>query len=116
MRKSNDHGARGRAALRVWRNSRSRRLLAWSAVLLAALCRSAGIPARVAAGLVYLRGRFYYHAWNELYLNEWVAVDATLGQFPADVTHIKFIEGDMEDQVKVLNLIGKLKIEVVDYK
>jgi len=86
------------------------------AVLMAALCRAAGIPARVAAGIVYMRGRFYYHAWNELYLNEWVPVDATLGQFPADVTHVKFVQGDMEDQLMVLNLIGRLKIEVVDYK
>ena len=86
------------------------------AVLMAALCRAAGIPTRVVAGLVYLRGRFYYHAWNELYLNDWVPVDATLNQFPADVTHVKFIEGDMEEQVMVLNLIGRLKIEVVDYK
>ena len=86
------------------------------AVLMAALCRAAGIPTRVVAGLVYLRGRFYYHAWNELYLNDWVPVDATLNQFPADVTHVRFIEGDMEEQLKVLNLIGRLKIEVVDYK
>lgn len=86
------------------------------AVLMAALCRAAGIPARVAAGIVYMRGRFYYHAWNELYLNEWVPVDATLGQFPADVTHVKFVEGDMEEQLMVLNLIGRLKIEVVDYQ
>jgi len=86
------------------------------AVLLAAMCRAAGIPARVVAGLVYLRGRFYYHAWNEVYLNDWVQVDATLNQFPADVTHVKFIEGDMEEQLMVLNLIGRLKIEVVDYK
>jgi len=86
------------------------------AVLMAALCRAAGIPARVAAGIVYMRNRFYYHAWNEVYLNEWVPVDATLGQFPADVTHVKFVEGDMEDQLMVLNLIGRLKIEVVDYK
>ncbi len=86
------------------------------AVLMAALCRAAGIPARVAAGLVYLRGRFYYHAWNELYLNEWIAVDTTLDQFPADVTHVKFVDGDMEEQLRVLNLIGRLKIEVVDYQ
>jgi hypothetical protein len=86
------------------------------AVLMAALCRAAGIPARVVAGLVYVRGRFYYHAWNELYLNDWVPVDATLNQFPADVTHVRFIEGEMEEQLKVLNLIGRLKIEVVDYK
>jgi hypothetical protein len=37
------------------------------AVLLAALARASGIPARVEAGLVYLNGRFYYHAWNLLY-------------------------------------------------
>ena len=86
------------------------------AVLMAALCRAAGIPTRVVAGLVYLRGRFYYHAWNELYLNDWVPVDATLNQFPADVTHVRFIEGEMEEQLKVLNLIGRLKIEVADYK
>ncbi len=86
------------------------------AVLMASLCRAAGIPARVAAGIVYLRSRFYYHAWNEIYLNEWLPVDATLGQFPADVTHVKFTEGDMEEQLKVLNLIGRLKIEVVDYR
>ena len=86
------------------------------AVLMAALCRAAGIPTRVVAGLVYLRGRFYYHAWNELYLNDWVPVDATLNQFPADVTHVRFIEGDMEEQLMVLNLIGRLKIEVADYK
>jgi len=86
------------------------------AMLMAALNRAAGIPCRVVAGLVYLRGRFYYHAWNEIYLNDWVAVDATLNQFPADVTHIKFIQGDMAEQLKVLNLIGRLKIEVVDYQ
>ena len=45
-----------------------------------------------------------------------MAVDATLNQFPADVTHVKFIEGDMEEQTMVLNLIGRLKIEVVDYQ
>jgi len=86
------------------------------AVLMAALCRAAGIPTRVVAGLVYVRGRFYYHAWNELYLNDWLPVDATLNQFPADVTHVRFIEGEMEEQLKVLNLIGRLKIEVADYR
>jgi len=38
------------------------------AVLLAALSRAAAIPARIEAGLVYLNGRFYYHAWNLLYI------------------------------------------------
>ncbi|MBA4396971.1 MAG: hypothetical protein C0394_06270, partial [Syntrophus sp. (in: bacteria)] len=42
------------------------------AVLLAAMARAAGIPAQIEAGLVYQRGRFYYHAWNVLYLGEWI--------------------------------------------
>ncbi len=37
------------------------------AALMAAFCRSVGIPAGIEAGLVYLKGRFYYHAWNIYY-------------------------------------------------
>ena len=33
-------------------------------------------------GLVHIRGSFYYHAWPEVWLGEWVAVDPTLGQAP----------------------------------
>ncbi|PKN69482.1 MAG: hypothetical protein CVU52_09515, partial [Deltaproteobacteria bacterium HGW-Deltaproteobacteria-10] len=37
------------------------------AVLIAALLRTAGIPAQIETGLVYISGRFYYHAWNIAY-------------------------------------------------
>ena len=86
------------------------------AVLLAAFARAAGIPAEVEAGVVYLRGRFYYHAWNILYLSEWggwVTADATLGQMPADVTHVRFVRGDTEQQLDLLGLIGRVKIVVL---
>jgi len=66
------------------------------AVLFAALCRAAGIPARICAGIVYLNGSFYYHAWNEVYIDRWISIDATNNQFPADVTHVKFVEGELE--------------------
>jgi transglutaminase-like putative cysteine protease len=36
--------------------------------LYVAMARSLGLPARVAVGLVYLHGAFYYHAWPEVYL------------------------------------------------
>lgn len=85
------------------------------AVLLTALCRAKGIPAKMCAGLVYLKGKFYYHAWVEVYLNKWISVDPTLNQFPSDVTHIKFIEGDLESQITILRLIGKLEIEILEY-
>jgi hypothetical protein len=59
------------------------------AVLTAALLRAAGIPAMIETGLVYLHGRFYYHAWNVAYVGKWVSADAVFNQIPADVTHIR---------------------------
>jgi len=85
------------------------------AVLLAALCRSIGIPSKLCAGLVYMQGSFYYHAWLEVYLNRWISVDPTMSQFPADVTHIRFIEGDLEQQLRVLQLVGRIKIDVLEH-
>ncbi len=82
-------------------------------VLYVALARALGIPARTAAGLVYLRGRFYYHAWPEVYLNGWVAVDPTFGQFPADASHLRFTIGGLARQVELIRLIGQLKLDVV---
>ncbi len=85
------------------------------AVLLAALCRAAGVPCRVAAGLVHLNGSFFYHAWCEVYLGRWVSVDPTMDQFPADVSHVKFVDGDLENQISILRLIGKLEIDVLEF-
>lgn len=85
------------------------------AVLLAALCRAMGVPARVCAGIVYVSGSFYYHAWVEVFLNKWISVDPTMNQFPADVTHIRFIEGNMENQLAVLKLVGKLNLDILEY-
>lgn len=85
------------------------------AVLFVGLCRAVGIPARVCAGIVYMRGSFYYHAWAEVFLKSWVTVDPTLNQFPADVTHIKFIHGSLGDQVSLLKIIGKLSVDILEY-
>jgi len=84
------------------------------AMLLAALLRAAEIPAKVCVGLVYIRGRFYYHAWNELYLGAWITADALMGQMPADVTHIKFVEGALDRQAEMLRVIGQVKLEVLE--
>ncbi|GAC1299445.1 MAG: hypothetical protein NVSMB20_22790 [Bradyrhizobium sp.] len=81
--------------------------------LFVALARSAGIPARVAAGLAYVNGKFYYHAWPEVYLSDWVAVDPTFGQFPADAAHLRFVVGGLHRQAELLRLIGSLQIDVL---
>jgi hypothetical protein len=81
------------------------------AMLLMALARAAGIPAQMEAGIVYQRGRFYYHAWNALYCGAWVTADATMGQFPADVTHVRLVRG-MERQIDLIGVIGRMKIDI----
>jgi len=81
--------------------------------LYVALARAAGIPARVAAGLAYVDGKFYYHAWPEIWLERWVATDPTFGQFPADASHLRFTIGGLGRQAELLRLMGALKIDVL---
>ena len=88
--------------------------------LFVALARSIGIPARINAGLVYVHGAFYYHAWPEVYLDEgkntglWLPVDPTLDQFPADATHLRLARGGLDKQTVILPLIGRLRMRVLD--
>lgn len=91
------------------------------AVLYASLARAAGLPSRIVAGTVYMpeegggAGAFFYHAWVEVWLGEWIAVDPTFGQLPADATHVKFLEGGPESHGRLLALIGRLEMTVEDY-
>ena len=82
-------------------------------VLFVALARASGLPARPVAGLVYLGGRFYYHAWPEVYLGDWVAVDPTFDQFPADAAHLRLAIGSLARQVELARVIGTLKVEAL---
>lgn len=81
--------------------------------LYVALARAVGLPARVASGLAYIDGKFYYHAWPEVYLGDWVPVDPTFGQFPADAAHLRFVVGGLGRQAELLRLMGNLKIQVL---
>lgn len=83
------------------------------AVLLAALGRAAGIPTRIEAGLVYLKGRFYYHAWNLMYLGQWITADSLFGQLPADVSHLRLATGSPSQQLDLMGVIGKLQLTVI---
>ncbi|MCF8079280.1 MAG: transglutaminase-like domain-containing protein [Desulfobacterales bacterium] len=84
------------------------------AVLMAALARAAGVPAEIEAGLVYLRGRFFYHAWNRVYVGRWITVDALFDQIPADVSHIRLAAGSPEQQVDLMSVIGRVRLTVLE--
>ncbi len=83
-------------------------------VLYVAMARALGLPARTAVGLVHVNGAFFYHAWPEVWLGEWVAMDPTFGQVPADASHIRFVIGGLAQQVEIVRLIGNLHIEVLE--
>jgi transglutaminase-like putative cysteine protease len=92
------------------------------------MARSIGMPARIAVGLVFMHGAFYYHAWPEVYIADpstslgagknggglWLPVDPTLNQYPADATHLRLTRGGLDKQAVVLPLIGRLKLTVLD--
>jgi transglutaminase-like putative cysteine protease len=88
--------------------------------LFVAMARAVGIPSRVAVGLVFSRGAFYYHAWPEVYLESakgrggWLPVDPTFNQFPADATHFRLARGGLDRQAAILPLIGRIRIAVLD--
>lgn len=87
------------------------------AILLAALGRAAGIPTRINVGVVYLDGAFFYHAWNSFFLGgEWIPADATFNQFPADATHLQFNQGELDEQARVLSLVGQIEIEIISHE
>ena len=89
-------------------------------VLYVAMARSLGIPSRIAVGLVYLHGAFYYHAWPEVYLEGppgrglWLPVDPTLNEFPADATHVRLARGGLDRQAAIIPLIGHIKMSILE--
>ena len=92
-------------------------------VLMAALCRAAGIATKTVVGVVYVDslGGFGFHMWNEVYVNRrWVAVDATFRQSEVDATHIKLGEASLasvapyESFLTVVRVFNKLTIEPLE--
>jgi len=83
-------------------------------LLFMALARAQGIPTRAVSGLVHVGGRFYYHAWPEIWLRRWIPIDPTLGQFPADASHIRLLVGGLQVQAELLRIIDAMDVEVID--
>jgi hypothetical protein len=91
------------------------------AVLLTALARARGIPARVAIGLVYYKQSFLYHMWTEMYLEgRWIPMDATLAQGGIGAAHLKLVHTSLHGAsalssfLPVAQVAGRLKIEILE--
>ncbi|MCK5511379.1 MAG: hypothetical protein KAI96_01140 [Thermodesulfovibrionia bacterium] len=84
--------------------------------LYTALARSAGLPTRINVGLVYKNGYFYYHAWPEIYTGRWIAIDPTLGEFPASAAHVRLITGDLDKQVILAKVVNQISLEGIEYR
>jgi transglutaminase-like putative cysteine protease len=93
------------------------------AVLLAALARARGIPARVAVGLVYMPGAqaMGYHMWNELYVEgRWIPMDATLARGGTGAARLKLAHSNLEGTsayasfLPAVQIVGRLKVEILD--
>jgi hypothetical protein len=89
-------------------------------VLLVALARALGIPARPVHGLVYAQygdgqPALYWHAWPEIRsAGEWIALDPTFGQPVADATHVALGSGTQVDTVGLLGSLRVLGVEIRD--
>jgi transglutaminase-like putative cysteine protease len=88
------------------------------AVLFAALARAAGLPTRVVLGERYQDNVWIGHLWNEVWLGEWVAIDASHNQVAPDALLLKFIASDtiLGAQKVRVGLIGELEIEILDVR
>jgi transglutaminase-like putative cysteine protease len=83
------------------------------------MARAAGIPTRFVSGLVYQAGKgFLYHSWAESLIGgAWLAVDPTFAQVPADVTHIKLVEGETpEEMLPLAGVVGRVRAKVVEQR
>ena len=98
-------------------------------VLLAALARAAGMPARGVSGLINVPGGtkgksvFGYHMWSQVYFGgKWVDLDAAMRQTDCAATHIAIAimplnEEGMIDSVRaLLPLMGRLEIDIEESK
>jgi hypothetical protein len=98
-------------------------------VLLAALARAAGLPARGVSGIVAVPDgamgltdgkAFGYHMWTQVNIGgEWVDIDAALRETDCNPTHIALSLMPLNDEgmagsiTSLLPLIGRLQIEVI---
>lgn len=92
-------------------------------VLLAALLRARGVPARVAMGLVYVPDAqaLAYHMWTEAYVHDrWMPLDGTMGRGGIGAAHLKLGQSTLagasaySSLLPVAQVLGRLRVQVLE--
>ena len=88
-------------------------------VLLTALLRAAGIPARPAVGLAYSNGQLVGHMWTEAHVEYWRTLDALdLDTLPIRI-RLSAAQSDRafdeRDLVGAYDVVGGLRVKVLKY-
>jgi len=86
--------------------------------LFASLSRAAGIPTRIAFGEATTGKVWVGHLWCEVWLGDWVAVDAAAGIFVRSPSHLKFIDSPTLKGTQNIRwrLVDNLSIEILNFK
>lgn len=84
------------------------------ASLFIALARASGIPSRAVTGVIVRDSLMMTHAWAEAWLGQqWVPVDPSLGQFPADAGRLRLTVGGIGARAELDRLIARAEVRVL---
>lgn len=95
------------------------------AVLLCALLRANGIPARGAVGLVYVEHEqaFAYHMWSEAFIGgRWIGLDGTRGVGGLSAAYLRIADLNFSGAdpfaglMRIFGIVGRLQVEVLEAK
>jgi Transglutaminase-like superfamily len=97
------------------------------AMLMTAMCRAQGVPAKTAIGLLYQDSKagpaMVFHMWTEVSVQgQWVPLDATLGRGGVGATHLKITDHSWHETrtltplMPLLRILGKTQIEIVSVR
>jgi hypothetical protein len=85
------------------------------ALLMTALCRAAGVPARVVAGLVLPPGErdYAYHAWVEVLRDgAWYPMDPTSGTVPSLGPYVKLLDDGLTGTWRLMGIVNQVTLIV----
>ncbi len=93
-------------------------------ILLSALLRGAGIPAKPVVGLVYTREperAFVYHMWVKAYVGKWINLDPSMPYDTFTPLHLAMAESPLNDVfsktelcLAITNSFSKIDIEILN--